>query len=310
MDEQQSKPPQGEPSPSKPPMLQTAPKVEAPPTAAARSATAGSGSAFQRVLSNLGLGAIVFVKFGKILLTLGTMLLSMWIYARLWGWPFAAGFVICILIHELGHVFVAKACGHKVSAPMFIPFMGALITTQKEKSAWEAALIGIGGPLFGAFAAIGCWAIFTTTHSGLFLGLAYTGFLLNLFNMMPLYPMDGGRIVGAVHPILWLIGLAGLVVGFVTGFIRNPMIIILVVLSADRLWKGLRTQSVDVGYSVRTTPSQRWTMAVGYVALTLVLAWGMAETQMTVRAIREMRNQQATVAAVYVPANSRAVGQG
>ena len=268
----------------KPPIIQRAPPVMDEPIP-------NSKGNFQRTAGTVGMGAILLAKFGKVLVTLGTMLLSIVIYAQLWGWQFAVGFVVCILIHELGHVFVAKACGHKVSAPMFIPFMGALITTQQEKSAWEAAMIGIGGPLFGAAASIGCWAIYMATGYSLFLGLAYTSFLINLFNMLPVYPLDGGRIVGAVHPILWLAGIIGLIIGFATGFIRNPFIIVLVILSADRLIIGLRTNSVDVGYPVRTTKEQRWTMGVAYVSLAAVLAWGMGQTHMTAQSIREMRQR-------------------
>ncbi|MGK4422375.1 site-2 protease family protein, partial [Klebsiella pneumoniae] len=79
-----------------------------------------------------------------------------------------------------------------MSTPMFIPFMGAVITLKSQsRSAFEDALVGIGGPIAGCFSAIACWAIFLSTGQAIFLGLAYVAFFLNLFNMMPMYPLDG-----------------------------------------------------------------------------------------------------------------------
>src|SRR5207253_8577684 len=129
---------------------------------------------FGERLKRLGpIGAFLALVAGKLkwLLALGkfmlpalktgiTMLVSIGYYSLLFGWPFAAGFVLCILVHELGHVFVAWRMGVPVSAPLFIPGMGALILQKRwARSAWDEALIGIGGPVAGTAAGLACWAL-------------------------------------------------------------------------------------------------------------------------------------------------------
>ncbi len=223
--------------------------------------------------------ALKFLKLGKIATTMGTMFVSVWFYSLAFGWWFALGFVVLILIHEMGHVYVAWKQGIPVSAPIFIPGMGALILQKKEgKSAWNEAVMGIGGPIAGALGGVVCWMIYSATGSELFLGLAYVTFMINLFNLMPVYPLDGGWITGAVSPYLWLIGFVGLVAMFVSGFLRNPMILILLVMSLPRLWQGIR-HGIAHGPGVEpATFNQKIQMGLAYVSLVGALAWAMAET--------------------------------
>ncbi len=222
------------------------------------------------------LPAIKFLKLGKIFTTAGTMLVSMWAYATYWGWPFAAGFVLLILVHEMGHVFVAWRQGLPVSAPVFIPFMGALILQREaQKSAWGQAIMGIGGPVAGTIGALLCYGLYLATGSGFFLGLAYVGFFLNLFNLFPVLPLDGGWIVGSISPWLWLFGLVGVIAAFVTGWLRNPFVFVLVLLSLPYLWQGLRRGGAPPG-GVPATQPQRWTMGLCYLSLCAFLAWAMA----------------------------------
>ncbi len=152
------------------------------------------------------------------------MFISAWLYATQYGWPFAIGFVISIFVHEMGHVFVAWQQGMPVSAPVFIPFMGAVVFSKRAGSAWAQAIMGIGGPVGGAIAATACWGIYALTGSGLMLGLAYVGFLINLFNLIPVLPLDGGWIVGSVEPKLWLGGLIAIILMTCAGLIHNPLI--------------------------------------------------------------------------------------
>jgi Zn-dependent protease len=232
----------------------------------------------------LGLGKFIlpilkFAKLGKILLTGGTMLLSVWFYALLFGWQFAIGFVICIFVHELGHVVMAAREGVPVTAPIFLPGFGAMILLkQGPRTAWSDALIGIGGPVAGTLAGLGCWGIYSVTGNYLFLALATTAFLMNLFNLLPVMPLDGGRITGAVSPYLWAIGLVVLIGMFVTGYASNPFIFVLVILSLPRLWHGLRTGSV-AREGETLTRSMKLSMGVAYLALAGFLAWGMTATQ-------------------------------
>jgi Zn-dependent protease len=224
----------------------------------------------------------LILKFGAVLLkTGGTMLISMAVYATAFGWQFAAGFVLSILVHELGHVYAAWRLGLPISAPIFIPGMGAIILAKRgTKSAWDGAIMGIGGPIGGLLAGLFCLLVYTFTGSKLMLALANTGFFINLFNLAPIYPLDGGWITGAISPRLWLLGIVGMIVGFVTGFVRNPMIFLLVVLSLPRFIHGLKTGDITPPGGVPTTPHQRIVMGIAYVGLCAALAWLMAATEL------------------------------
>jgi Zn-dependent protease len=234
------------------------------------------------------IGKLKFLAIGMkfalpVLKTGGTMLLSMVYYAQLFGWWFAAGFVICILAHEMGHVYVAWRMGVPVTAPIFIPGFGALILQKRAaRSTWDEALIGIGGPIAGTLSALFCLLAYHLTRSPLMLALAYTGFFINLFNLIPIFPLDGGWIAGAISPRIWLFGIVAMIVLMAAGFIRNPFIIILVLLSLPRLLRGLRTGDVTPEGGVPTTPHQRILMGAAYVGLCGLLFWLMAETHMPV----------------------------
>ena len=245
------------------------------------------------------LPGLKLLKSAKFLWTGLTMVGSVWVYSMAFGWWFALGFVVCIFVHEMGHVLMSAQQGIPVSAPIFIPGFGALIVQKKwAQSALGEALIGIGGPMAGAFAGMTCWGLYFATGAGIFLGLAYFGFLINLFNMIPIFPMDGGRIVGAVSPYLWLLGLVAFIGMSVTGFIRNPFIWILVIMSLPHLWDGLKRGTADpVGGQV-TTKAQRVAMGVAYLGLSGLLAIGMTATQEGIQdigAIRQPSQQSAQV---------------
>src|SRR5947208_5333333 len=101
------------------------------------------------------------LKFLPILLKSGgTMLLMIWVYTQFWGWRFALGFVLLLLVHESGHLLVAKKFGLKVGAPVFIPFMGAFIALKDApRNAWMEACVGIGGPILASSGALMCDAL-------------------------------------------------------------------------------------------------------------------------------------------------------
>jgi Zn-dependent protease len=123
------------------------------------------------------------------------------------GWAFAAIFVALLFAHEMGHVWAARRIGLPVSAPMFIPFLGALITMKRNpRSVAHEAYMAAGGPLLGT---LGCMVAFTiawATQSAFLFHMAAIGFFLNLFNLVPVSPLDGGRIIASVSPWLWLVG--------------------------------------------------------------------------------------------------------
>ncbi len=214
----------------------------------------------------------------KLFTVAGSMIVSIGAYALLWGWQFAVGFVLLLLVHEMGHVLEAKRQGLPVSAPMFIPFLGALITLKKlPDNAWAEAKVAIAGPILGSLGAAAVWGVGEAIDSELLVGLAFTGFFLNLFNLAPISPLDGGRIVAAIHPVLWIIGLAALL-GLVI-VAPNPILILILVLGALeswRRWKQRRHPEGEAYYRVK--PSQRVITGVSYIVLAGLLALAMSAT--------------------------------
>lgn len=203
-----------------------------------------------------------------------TMLVSVWAYAIFWGWKFALGFVLLIFVHESGHLLAAKKVGLKVTTPAFIPFVGALITLRElPPNAWIEAQVGIGGPLLGAVGAAACVGIYYLTGNPLFMALAYTGFFLNLFNLAPISPLDGGRIVTALSPWLWIVGYAILIFMVFTHF--NLILLLILVVSLPRLFSLFRRKSEAERRYFEVTPARRMIMGAMYFGLILFLVWGM-----------------------------------
>lgn len=231
------------------------------------------------------------IKFLPLLLkTGGTMIISIGIYAMAWGIWFAVGFVLLIFVHECGHLLVAKKIGLKVGAPVFIPFAGAFIALKEAPpNGWTEARVGIGGPILGAAGALICYFIYLATNNPLFCGLANVGFLLNLFNLAPVSPLDGGRIATALSPWLWLVGFAILMavaIGqFTTGHVSFILILILI-MSLPRLFSLFREKSESERRYFEVTPAQRWTMAAMYFGLTALLAIGMQITYIDPHTLR------------------------
>ncbi|MDQ0193101.1 site-2 protease family protein [Paenibacillus wynnii] len=167
----------------------------------------GGGAAFLLVK---GKALLSILKFSKIVGPLLSMMVSIWAYALIYPWGFATGFVLLLLVHELGHVIAAKQKGLPVSAPLFIPFVGALIAMKRRPlDAKTEAYIAFGGPVLGTLGAVAVFGAAYYMDSPLLFSLAYIGFFLNLINLLPIHPLDGGRIAIAVTRWLWLVGLVG-----------------------------------------------------------------------------------------------------
>lgn len=203
--------------------------------------------------------------------TLITMLLAIWAYAMLWGAPFAIGFVLLIFVHEMGHALMLRQQGIPAGAPVFIPFVGAFIAMKGQpRDAYVEALVGIGGPALGALAALVCLGIGYGTGSLIWFALASSGFFLNLFNMMPVSPLDGGRITGVISRWLWfpgyLIGIAVLFVSF------SPILLLILILGLVNFW-NLRKNRDPAYYQVPA--ARRIAMGVAFFGLLALLTLGM-----------------------------------
>jgi Zn-dependent protease len=261
-------------------------------------------SKLKKALGPIGVIGVVILKFiGKIkfilpilLKTGGSMLLTIGVYAMVWGWLFAVGFVLLIFLHECGHLIVAKQFGLKVSAPMFIPFVGAFIALKEApRNALMESSVGIGGPIFGSFAALLCHA--AGIHFGwpLLIALAWSGYFLNLFNLAPVGMLDGGRIVTALSPWLWLPGFALLAW---LGWTRpNVIIWILLLVSLPRIFSLFRKRTEEEQRYFEVTPAQRWTMGAMYFGLIAALVFGMHVAQVELQSIpHPQRNQTQPIA--------------
>lgn len=146
-------------------------------------------------------------KIGKLGGTILTMLVALAVYTSIFGWQYAAGFIALLLIHEMGHFIAAKQRSLAVSTPTFIPFVGAWIQLKDQPMDVETeAYVASAGPLFGTVAATLVYLWGRESGSGLLLAIAYAGFFLNFFNLIPLSPLDGGRMTAILSPRIWFIG--------------------------------------------------------------------------------------------------------
>jgi Zn-dependent protease len=216
-----------------------------------------------------------FLKFLPIILKSGgTMLFSIWIYATIFGWPFAVGFVFLLFVHECGHLIVARKFGLKVSAPVFIPFMGAFILLKDApRNAWMEACVGIGGPMLGAFGALVCHSAGEVFDMPQLIALAASGYFLNLFNLVPVGFLDGGRIVTALSRWLWIPGFV-LLVWFGWQY-QNLIIWIMVILSLPRLYSLFRKRTEEEEHYFEVAPASRTVMSIMYFGLIAILAVGL-----------------------------------
>ncbi|GGC59081.1 site-2 protease family protein [Undibacterium terreum] len=182
-------------------------------------------------------------KLGKLWLTGGTMLISLIAYSWVFGWQYAAGFVLLIFVHEMGHYIAARQRGLDVGAPTFIPFVGAWIQLKELPHDVETeAYIGFAGPIAGTLGAIACYWYARSNDSSLVMAIAYSGFMLNLFNLIPISPLDGGRITAIISPKVWLAGVPLLIAMFL--YRPSPMLILIAIMAYPQLKLAL---SKDAG---------------------------------------------------------------
>jgi Zn-dependent protease len=206
---------------------------------------------------------------------IGSMAVSVAAYASIWGWKFGLGFVLLIFVHEMGHVVVLRARGIKAGWPVFLPFLGAFVSMKSmPQSAYEEAESAIAGPIVGTAGALLLGFIGHAENSDLLVSLAFTGLLLNLFNLLPALPLDGGRVAGALHPAIWLLGLIALL-----GLeIYRPSGIVLVLLFLGgyelyRRWRSRDDEASKVYFALQ--PGQRLRIGTAYLALIAVILIGM-----------------------------------
>jgi Zn-dependent protease len=226
-------------------------------------------------------GFVLLLPKAKLLVTSGTALVSIAAYSIFFGWEFAAGFVVLLFLHEMGHVFQLRREGIKASAPMFVPFMGAMIFTRSlGGNALAEARVGLAGPILGSIAAAIVAAIGELTGSSLLIALAYFGFFINLFNLLPVVPLDGGRAMAAMAPWMWFLGFGALVALAILEP-GNPILLIIVIFAGYQSWhrwQQRRTRSLEQAAYYRVAPRHRMLVGAVYIGLIALLVFGMSET--------------------------------
>ena len=245
---------------------------------------------WRRSLSLLAIVGLLALKWGKALLVLlpkakifttsATMLVSMAAYALIWGWKFAVGFVLLLFVHEMGHVIQLRREGIEASAPMFVPFLGAAVMAKSlGDDATAEARVGLAGPILGVIGCLSLLPLAIGSGDDFWFALVFTGLFLNLFNLLPVVPLDGGRAMAALSPWMWFVGLSAMIV--LAFAFPNPIIILIVLLASFetyRRWKARRTGDEAVLRYYRVKPSHRLAILAVYLGLIAVCAVGMGLT--------------------------------
>jgi Zn-dependent protease len=227
-----------------------------------------------------------FEGFGvaQMLVTGGSMLVSFVAYALKWQWQLAIGIVVVLFVHELGHAVVIRARGLRAGAMVFIPFIGGAVTLRRyPRSVFVDAQIGLAGPIAGTIASFFCLWIYRILGPGggheLYLVIANVGFVLNLFNLTPVRPLDGGRIAAAITKWMWVFG--ALIVFGLMVLLRNPLLVVLFLVAVAQIWGAIRREQIKRFYAI--TPRKRVGVAVVYFSLVAVLAWASIATHAMLR---------------------------
>ena len=252
-----------------------------------------SRSTLRRRLGPLFLAGLLLLKFGaklkglllvlpklKAVTTSLSMIVSVGAYSLIWGLPFAAGFVALLFIHEMGHYVQLRREGVKPSGMLFIPFLGAVVGARSlGGSAIAEARVGLAGPVVGSLASAALIPVAAATGNPMWQALAFTGFFLNLFNLLPVVPLDGGRAMAAMSPWMWLLGLGALVV--LAFSFPNPVVFLILIFGALETWRRFKSRRAgDEGNAdyYRVRPAHRAAVAAVYLGLVAALIVGMDAT--------------------------------
>jgi Zn-dependent protease len=232
------------------------------------------------LLFKFGKAALLLLGKVKFLTTAASMLVSIGAYALIWGWKFGAVFVALLFIHEIGHVIQLRREGIKATAPMFIPFLGAFVAMKElPKDAGAEARVGLAGPVLGTLGCLIPMAIWLSTGSDFWQAATFIGFFLNLFNLLPVLPLDGGRAMAALSSWIWGIGFL-MMLGVLVVF-PNPIIILIVILGGMETWRRWKQRKTPEAQAYnRVSARTRVGVAVVYLGLIVALGVGLELTHL------------------------------
>ena len=243
------------------------------------------------IFSKLSYIGLLALKFKGLWFTLVSTGVTALIYAQLFGWAFGVGIVLLILVHESGHVVVARLMGLPVTLPVMIPFLGAFVSMkQQPRSVAQESIMAIGGPVLGSIAAglcyLGYLSMPDSSTGQLLRALAYFGFLINLFNLIPLTPLDGGRVTSLLSKWFNVAGLliaAGLLLfEMQSGTTVSPVLFLVLIFGAFATWQRFRSTVLNPAYYAVGAQTK---VLVGslYLALLFALGLGMLQTAAILR---------------------------
>lgn len=222
----------------------------------------------------------VFAKFGFAGIT---ALISIAAYSLIFGWQFAVGLVALLFIHEMGHALVMKLKGIPIGGLIFIPLLGAAVfMRQMPKNARDEAEVGIAGPIAGAVASSICLAFAKMApHTfSIWAPLAYFGFFINLFNMIPIVPFDGGRVLAAIDRRVWMVGFLGLVAFAIWTWLNGTFsiwLLFFILMAATQFWSRRHIPNTPEVQAYYTVPvGERIILSLAYFGLIAVLVLGMS----------------------------------
>ena len=225
-------------------------------------------------MSRIFLLLLAGLKFGKLFGTVGTMLIAIGVYAIVFGWRYAVGIVAMLFVHEMGHYLAARQRGVNVGMPTFIPFVGAWIELkQRPHDAETEAYIGLAGPMLGTVGAICAYFLARNYGTSWLLAVSYTGFFINLINLIPLPPLDGGRVTAVLSPRIWLLGVP--IIGVLLWYQFSFILLLVAILAFPHVMAALRFDknhpANQAYYDV--SPRVRWEYGLLYVGLIAFLAY-------------------------------------
>jgi Zn-dependent protease len=229
----------------------------------------------------LALSSLKWLVFApKLALSFGTMFISIFFYALFFGWKFGIVLVALLAVHELGHYLTFRNLGIPASLPTFVPGLGAFVSSPMSADPANNAFAAIMGPVFGIAASAICWGFGLSSGDNFWIAAAYFGFFINLFNLLPVVPLDGGRAAAAMTPWMWFLGF-GVLVSLVFLDPGNPILLIIVLFSGFQTyhrWQQRKTHSLQQAAYYRVAPRHRLLVGAVYVGLIVALVFGMNAT--------------------------------
>ena len=224
-----------------------------------------------------GKGLFIVIKGAKFLTTSASMIVSVGAYTLIWGWKFAVGFVAMLFVHEMGHYIQLRREGVKPEGMWFVPFLGAVVMTRSlGGNALAEARVGLAGPILGSLGVALLIPIAIATDSDMLRALAFTGFFLNLFNLLPIVPLDGGRAMAAMAPWMWFVGFFAIVM--LVFIYPNPIIVLIALVGGFetyRRWKTRKSGEEGNAAYYKVPPRSRLLVGAVYIGLIVGLVAGM-----------------------------------